>query len=91
MTIQVNIGAAKTRLSELVAASERGEHVVLARAGKPVVRLVAEEGARQSDKERIVAERLAFFGSLKGKVSDKIDWSASEFTEEELDSFERWP
>ena len=32
---------AKTRLSELVAAAERGEEVVIARDGKPAARLVA--------------------------------------------------
>ncbi len=32
---------AKTRLSELVAAAERGEEVVIARNGEPAVRLVA--------------------------------------------------
>ncbi len=37
---QVNIGEAKTRLSELVAAAERGDEVVLCKAGRPVVRLV---------------------------------------------------
>ena len=31
---------AKTRLSELVAAAERGEEVVIARSGAPIVRLV---------------------------------------------------
>lgn len=32
---------AKTRLSELVAAAERGEEVLIARDGKPAARLVA--------------------------------------------------
>lgn len=32
---------AKTRLSELVAAAESGEDVIIARAGVPAVRLVA--------------------------------------------------
>ncbi|MEM1021364.1 MAG: type II toxin-antitoxin system prevent-host-death family antitoxin [Pseudomonadota bacterium] len=36
----VNIHAAKTNLSRLVEAAERGEEVVIARAGKPVVRMV---------------------------------------------------
>lgn len=37
----VNIHAAKTQLSRLVEAASAGESVVLARAGKPVARLVA--------------------------------------------------
>jgi len=39
--MQMNIAEAKAKLSELVAAAERGEEVVLARGGHPVVRLVA--------------------------------------------------
>jgi prevent-host-death family protein len=39
--MQVNMHDAKTRLSELVAAAERGEEVIIARGGTPAVRLVA--------------------------------------------------
>ena len=39
VTIQVNIQEAKTRLSQLLAAAEGGEEVVIARDGKPIVRL----------------------------------------------------
>jgi len=39
--MQVNMHDAKTRLSELVAAAESGEEVVIARGGTPAVRLVA--------------------------------------------------
>jgi prevent-host-death family protein len=39
----VNIHEAKTNLSALIAAVEAGEEVVIARANKPVVRLVAME------------------------------------------------
>jgi len=35
----VNIGEAKTRLSDLVSRAERGEDVFIARDGEPVVRL----------------------------------------------------
>ncbi len=39
--MQVNMHDAKTRLSDLVAAAERGEEVVIARNGTPAARLVA--------------------------------------------------
>jgi prevent-host-death family protein len=39
--MQVNLHDAKTRLSELVAAAEKGEDVIIARDGTPAVRLVA--------------------------------------------------
>ena len=87
MAIQMNIGEAKTRLSELVAATERGEEVVLARAGRPVAKLVVIDV--EAERQRIREKRLAFFGSLKGAFPDDIDWTAPTFTEEELDSFER--
>lgn len=38
--MQMNIAEAKAKLSELVAAAERGEEVILARGGNPVVRIV---------------------------------------------------
>jgi prevent-host-death family protein len=41
LAMQVNMHEAKTRLSELVAAAERGEQVLIARNGRPAVRLVA--------------------------------------------------
>jgi prevent-host-death family protein len=39
--MQVNMHDAKTRLSELVAAAEAGQEVIIARGGMPVARLVA--------------------------------------------------
>ena len=41
MVIHVNIGEAKTRLSQLIAAAKRGEKVIIDRDGEPMVRLVA--------------------------------------------------
>lgn len=65
MTIHVNIGDAKTRLSELVAAAERGEDVVLARAGSPRVRLVPLEHVEQERRRLLVEKRRKAFGFLK--------------------------
>ena len=42
----VNVQEAKTRLSQLLAAAERGEEVVIARAGPPAVRLEPDEQPR---------------------------------------------
>ena len=36
----VNIHAAKTQLSQLVARAEKGERITIARAGKPVAQLI---------------------------------------------------
>lgn len=35
----INVHAAKTRLSQLVARAERGERIIIARNGKPVAQL----------------------------------------------------
>ena len=54
----VNIHAAKTNLSKLVDQAAAGEEIVIARAGKPVARLVALEAAPK--KRRL--------GGLQGKM-----------------------
>jgi prevent-host-death family protein len=62
----VNIHEAKTHFSKLVERAEKGEDIVIARAGKPVARLVAfheRPGARKP-------------GALKGKI-----WIADDFDE----------
>lgn len=41
MTLTLNVQEAKTRLSELLARVERGEEVLIARAGRPVAQLSA--------------------------------------------------
>ena len=44
----VNIHAAKTRLSQLVARAEKGERITIARAGKPVAELGPPRRGRRS-------------------------------------------
>jgi prevent-host-death family protein len=69
MTIHVNIGEAKTRLSELVAAALRGEEVVLDKAGTPQVKLVPMAEAAQSKREEMAARRGAAFGMFANKYA----------------------
>lgn len=69
MAIHVNIGQAKTRLSELVAAAMRGEEVVLQKAGAPQVKLVPVPEAEQARREEIAAKRKAAFGALAEKYA----------------------
>jgi len=57
----VNIHHAKTHLSSLIAEVEEGKEVVIARAGKPVARLVPVKKER-----KIRRDRLA--GFLKDKI-----------------------
>jgi prevent-host-death family protein len=65
MTIHANIGEAKTRLSELVAAALRGEEVVISRAGIPQVRLVPVAEVSDEERKRIATRRKAAFGMWK--------------------------
>ena len=60
MTLHVNIGEAKTRLSQLVAAALRGEQVVLDRNGEPQVRLVPIGQAVESERQRVADQRRSF-------------------------------
>lgn len=68
MSITVNISEAKMRFSELLAAAERGEEVVIARAGNPVARLVPI-GPAMPPGPRVP-------GSLKGKIWMSPDFDA---------------
>jgi prevent-host-death family protein len=47
MTIQINIHEAKTHLSELLQRVMNGEEIIIAKAGKPVARLLPFEPAPQ--------------------------------------------
>lgn len=62
--LTVNIFEAKTQLSKYVEMAERGEDVIIARAGKPVARLTQ----LKPEKQPII------FGLMKGKI-----WIADDF------------
>lgn len=93
MGIHVNIGEAKNRLSELVAASLRGEEVILSKAGKPVARITALDDALADAKAHVIAERAAkmkaWMGSGKGLFGPNAGdiMLEPEYTDEEIDAF----
>jgi prevent-host-death family protein len=64
VTTQVNIHEAKTHFSKLIEEVERGEEVIIARAGTPVARIVAYEPDPPKRK----------LGFLKGQI-----WLAPDF------------
>lgn len=64
----VNIHQAKTNLSKLIEKTQNGEEVIIAKAGKPVAKLV-------SYKEKLKKRK---FGLLKGKI-----WVADNFDDED--------
>jgi len=59
-----NIHAAKTHLSSLLEKVEAGEEIVIARAGKPIARLVAY---KENPETRT-------FGAMKGKIEISPDF-----------------
>jgi prevent-host-death family protein len=73
---QVNLHEAKTHLSRLVDAAARGEEIVIAKAGKPMARLVPLRPSAR--KERIP-------GALKGKIWITDDFDAPMTAEEQSD------
>ena len=62
----VNIHEAKTHLSRLVEDASEGEEIVIAKAGKPVARLVPVRPARKRRK----------LGWLRGKLEVSEDFDA---------------
>lgn len=70
----VNIHEAKTHLSRLLEAVERGDEVVIARAGHPIATLSAYRPPRRT---------IAPPGSLEGEI-----WMADDFDEPVDDLFD---
>lgn len=65
----INIQAAKTHLSRIVEQVSHGEEIVLAKAGKPLVKLVPYKGAQSA--------RVG--GQLKGQIWEAPDcWQADD-------------
>lgn len=91
MAIHVNIGEAKTRLSQLVAASLEGEEVVLARAGKPVAKIVPLPDAAHAERAERAKRIKAWIGSGNGKLSANAGdlFLEPSFSEAELNAIER--
>jgi prevent-host-death family protein len=68
----VNIHEAKTHFSKLVERVEAGEEIVIARAGRPVAKLVPVEKRREPRK----------LGQLNGKIWVAPDWDSEEVNDE---------
>jgi prevent-host-death family protein len=72
---QINIHQAKTHLSRLVEQAAQGEEIVIAKAGKPMARLVALQQPKKAKRRG--------FGALKGKMKLLPGWD-DPMTKEEL-------
>lgn len=73
----VNIHDAKTHLSRLIARVERGERIVIARAGKPVAELrAAREVKRRSrplDDPLLRVDEYSFDGPIGPTDNEELD------------------
>lgn len=70
----VNVHEAKTQLSRLLEQVEAGEEVIIARAGKPIARLVPLEQSKPKRQP----------GRLKGQIPELPDSYFDPLTDEEL-------
>jgi prevent-host-death family protein len=73
----VNVYDAKTQLSRLLESVEKGEEIVIARAGRPVARLVP-----------LAAAHRRAPGGWAGRWALADDWDSSAVNEEIADAFE---
>ena len=69
--MEVNVHHAKTHLSKLIAAAESGEEVIIARAGKPAVKLVLVTPPAHKSRKHLL-------GSGIGKLWVADDWDSDE-------------
>ncbi len=67
MSEKVNIHEAKTHLSRLIQRVQRGEQIIIAKAGRPVARLTAVEAAT-------AGRRIA--GTARGQVHMSKDFDS---------------
>lgn len=67
MNMEVNVHHAKTHLSKLIQQAENGEEVIIARDGKPAVKLVPVVPEQPNAGKRIP-------GRLKGKLNLPENW-----------------
>lgn len=68
----INVHAAKTQLSRLLDAAAAGEEVIIAKAGKPVARLVPLTGAKQPRRLGILAGKIHVPDNFDDPLPDDI-------------------
>ena len=79
----VNVHAAKTTLSKLIERAENGEEIIIARAGKPAVRLTpvgSSTGVAERSTEFEGLSLPSWMGSMRGEI-----WIAADAFEPDED------
>ncbi len=73
MAITVNVGEAKTRLSELLAKVEAGEEIIIARDSHPIAKLSRLRD--ENDLDALIAEvRAARVGRAPTTIEEILAW-----------------
>ena len=72
MSVVVNIHAAKTQLSKLLDAAAAGEEVIIAKAGKPVAKLVSIDAAAPLRRLGILDGKIHVPDDFDDPLSDEI-------------------
>lgn len=69
---EVNIHDAKTHFSQLLAKVARGEEVIIARAGKPIARLLPIDGAGRPRKPGMDEGRITIASDFDAPLPPKV-------------------
>ncbi len=72
MSTTVNVHEAKTQLSRLIEAVEAGEEVIIARAGKPVARLMPLEASKPRRQLGLLAGRFTVPDDFDAPLPDDV-------------------
>ncbi len=73
------VAEAKDRFSELVAAAQAGEEIVITRHGKPAAKLVAAQDDARGRNRQVIDEMIALGKEMRAKygstpIADLIAW-----------------
>lgn len=79
--MQYNVFEARNKLSKLIDAAESGEDVVIARRGKPAVRLIAVEDEPARGTGAAFAKLFASWGPLPKRSPEEIEDELREIKE----------
>lgn len=88
--LTVNIHDAKTRLSELIARAVKGESFIIAKAGKPMVKVTAIDAPEPRKQQRLGAMQGMFsvpddFDTMFQEEIEEMFYGGSIFPPEEQD------
>lgn len=68
MSVALNVYEAKSKFSTLLEKAENGEEITIARAGKPIAKIVPYK------KNQVQINRDGMFGALKNQIILTEDW-----------------